>query len=445
MARPRIILAAVAVALSMVSMSLLGDTGTNRLANADPPVISINPDNGPPEGGGNCTLTGVNGFVLIDALKFTGIQSIDPGIRTEGVDGIGSYSPVEVVIDFQYTSLTSTESYLFGFSERGQTSISGAFQFSATSSQFKTYYGSTSSAITGVTANLNRHQVKMSNGKTYVDDMATPKVTWTNGGSFQGYYGPIYLGGYSIGSMPSPQNSAIPQNFSGYMYGVQIWQNGTQVRDMKPAAWNETTTTGTKTVYGFYDTINNKLYWDLKKTLQGGPASVSLSAQLGGQNLPLYYSSDAMKDTPSTPPVVTCGPIPAHAPGYVPLVVNANGTTTTVDNAYLYGTPAELKVVKRGWDCGNSTYTYDQIMDGACQEIASDPETILPSGKRVTWTYTVTYQDLSNQSTGLTDVIVTDDKILGQDGNPTQICHFDTLPINTPVGCVASGEVKAGP
>ena len=448
MARPRIFLAA-AVALAMVSMSLLGNTGTNRLANADPPVISINPDNGPPEGGGNCTLTGVDGFVKLPTdvgIQFDGYEVVNPEVNDKGT--------IKVVIDFQYASKPSAEQFLMGYKN-----VDNAFMISANSTNFRSYFYGGSNAETVGSSDAIRHTVTKI-GTTISTNTTAYSTSFVPGSSISGTsaytslfsdWGPLYLGGFSTGDYPTG-------SFVGTIYRYTIYQNNNLVSDLVPAAWADGLDSQgkQKVTYGFYDEVSKKLFGNMlnKKTPDGkdrvltasGSYSTAFSAKL--DNNPLILSVNATGTTGqglSFTPNLTCGPIPAHAPGYVPLVVNMNGTTTTVDNAYLYGTPAELSVVKRGWDCGNSTYTYDQIMDGACQEIQSDPETILPSGTRVTWTYTVTYQDLDETSTGLTDVTVTDDKILGEDGSLTQICHFDTLAINTPVGCVASGEVRVGP
>ena len=453
MARPRIFLAAAAVALAMVSMSLLGDTGTNRLANADDPSVqpAITPNFGPPEGGGGCALTGVDGFIKLPTgvgIQFDGGEVINPEVDDKGT--------IKVVIDFQYASKPGSgqEWFLMGYKNENN-----AFMISANSTNFRSYFYGGSNAETVGASDAIRHTVTKI-GTTISSNTTAYSTSFDPGLSISGTsastslfsdWGPLYLGGYSTGDYPAG-------SFVGTIYRYTIYKNNNLVSDLVPAAWADGPDAQgkQKVTYGFYDEVSKKLFGNMlkKKDANGkdkvltasGSYSAVFSAKL--DNNPLVLSVNATGTTGqglSFTPNLTCGPIPAHAPGYVPLVVNMNGTVTTVDNAYLYGTPAELKVVKRGWDCGNSTYTYDQIMDGACQEIASDPETILPSGTRVTWTYTVTYQDLSNQSTGLIDVTVTDDKILGQDGNPTQICHFDTLPINTPVGCVASGEVRADP
>jgi len=461
MARFRIVLAAAAAALSLVFMSLLGDADTDILANADSPSITITPDYGPPEGGGDCAISGVDGFVQLPTdvgIKFSGGnkgQVINPEVDDQGA--------IKVVIDFQYSPQPSSEQFLMGYRFGSNTSSNNAFVFSADASNFRSYYssGSPSAALTVGASDDRRHTVtKIGTTNTINGTNAQPFSTSVTppGGSVSGtstdnrafqYWGPLYLGGVSNGDYPQ-------SSFVGIVYSYTIYQNDmtTPVRKLVPAAWaNGVDPQGNQLIaYGFYDQVSKKLFGDMKgstvftawNSATSSSYSAVLSAKLGGNTLGLSVNATTTTgQTFSFTPKLTCGPIPAHDPGYVPLVVNMNGTTTTVDNAYLYGTPAELNVVKRGWDCGdNGDYSYEQIMEGACTEIPTGSQT-LPSGTLVTWTYTVTYAGLGD--TGLTEVTVKDDKILGEDGNPIQICHFDTLPINTSMGCVATGEVRAGP
>jgi len=408
------------------------------IAPLDASLVTMTPSSGPIEGGGDCTITGVSGFSLIEYIEFTGYQAIDPGVDDKGAGG-GDGSPVRVVIDFKYTT-SSGDSYLFGYSQVG----GGAFQFGTKSDgYFYTYYSSPNGTKLSA-RNTSRHTLDKSNNVTSLDGSVVNTAS-TSGmqALFDQYgYGPLYLGGYSNGGPPS--TTSTTRNFIGYIYKYQIYKGGSLVRDMWPAVWTQNTGSGLTTVYGLYDKVTQKLFTSLNwspalessRTLKGSSPAPAISATLGGQPLPVYLSDI------KNPNTLTCGPIPAHVVGDAALTVTNGSTTLTNPQAYRYWADGDLSVVKRGWDCDDSVAldapnAYDQVIEG-CEELPSGSE--VSSGTTVTWTYTATYSyskpnaPTDSGQVGATNVIVSDDKV-------GPVCTIDVLYLNTPVGCVASGLV----
>jgi len=135
---------------------------------------------------------------------------------------------------------------------------------------------------------------------------------------------------------------------------------------------------------------------------------------------------------------LTCVIPPSPRTGSVDVVVSLLGNAIG-EFTYTYWLDGQLTVVKRGWLDADGL-TYDQIISGGATEVASGAE--LPTGTTVWWTYTVTYvytdpktgQPSHTGEPGATGVKVKD-SVLGT------VCTVDVL-VNTPVGCVASGEVS---
>jgi len=449
------------IALSMISLlatSLVGSTsyadlistaspqpgsGITAIANS---AVSIDPTDGPVSGGGDCALNGVTGFVILppdNGIVFSGKQVINPEVDDKGI--------IKVVIDFQYSQKPSdsTEMFLMGYK---QGTNSNAFMFSAKNSKFLSYYFGGVNGLEVGTSDTVRHTLTKT-GTTTGTSGFTQGVTTLNPGTTTNSgqtsnvswddWGPLYLGGYSVGTSPTG-------SFVGTVYSYTIYQNDMTkpVRELVPAAWvNGLDAQGNpRTVYGFYDKQSGRLFGDMKGASQPLTATNAatrapvVKAYLGGNALGVSTGQATLDgNTYSFLPSVSCGPIPAHEPGWVDLVVDVNGVQTTVPDAYVYWTDGELTVTKRAWRCGDDQInTYEEIIGGACGS-QIDSGSTLPNGTVITWTYTTTYVytgAVENQgSTGLTDVVVRDD-MLGE------VCEIDSLPINTPVGCVASGPVQ---
>jgi len=139
--------------------------------------------------------------------------------------------------------------------------------------------------------------------------------------------------------------------------------------------------------------------------------------------------------------VIPPSPRPGGSAGPVDVVVSLLGNAIGVfTDGYTYWLDGRLTVVKRGWLDADGL-TYDQIIGGGATEVASGAE--LPDGTTVWWTYTVTYvytdpktgQPSHTGEPGATGVKVKD-SVLGT------VCKVDVL-VNTPVGCVAQGEVSS--
>jgi len=208
----------------------------------------------------------------------------------------------------------------------------------------------------------------------------------------------------------------------------------------RPAAWTE----HDKTVYGWFnpDTQGLSRYDDVDGTmfgiLAGVPAPVSPTL--------LTFGVDADGDpvnahdvTVRSGLVLTCGAIPAHAPGPVDVTVTINDKVAgTLVAKFEYTLVGDLQVVKKGWLCPEGWGDQD-VGPTVCTPIPDGGNVV--GGTMVTWTYTTTFvsknalgQVVNFKGAALSEVTVYDDKI-------GYICTHDDLVVNTAYVCSATNSV----
>jgi len=208
----------------------------------------------------------------------------------------------------------------------------------------------------------------------------------------------------------------------------------------RPAAWTE----HDKTVYGWFnpDTQGLSKYDDVNGTMFGilsgvetrvPPTLLTFGAEEGGDPVQAYGV------TVRSGLVLTCGAIPAHAPGTVDVSVTINGVVAgTLVGKYEYTLVGDLQVVKKGWTCPDGVAAED-ISPSQCTLIPDGGSVV--AGATVTWTYTTTFVSktgLGNPVTvngpALTNVHVYDDKV-------GDICTHPELMVNKPYVCSAAEPV----
>lgn len=134
--------------------------------------------------------------------------------------------------------------------------------------------------------------------------------------------------------------------------------------------------------------------------------------------------------------------VPAHLAGLVAVEMVVGGQTV-LRTDYLYHTSPELTIVKRAWTGVPDGAAHDDIVSGQTGAAEAPVGAAVPSGTRLTWTYTVTSIEAganpaigadASLGQGSFDIVVVDD-ILGP------VCTIASLAPNTSAGCLATGKV----
>jgi len=228
--------------------------------------------------------------------------------------------------------------------------------------------------------------------------------------------------------------------FRGVVFGLRLWDGGTLVRDLQPAAW----TAGGVTVYGFQDALSGALFANDGTGALGGADRLGRAWAVEPTTV-IHGGPVAQASVTVTSATALTYACPPHASGRVDVGATVDGiATNTLAGAYLHWVDGDLAVAVRGWTNAEGL-TYDQIIGtpdhGGAVEVPTGGA--LPSGTTIWWTYTVTYshrdpvtgQPSGTGQPGVTGVTVTDSVL-------QVVCTVD-VPVNTPVGCVGSGEVGA--
>ena len=381
-------------------------------------LTSVSPQAGPIEGSAGCSVIG-NGFVTpVGGLHFDGASWIDTGIEQS--------SNTEFTVDFSLDANgNSAGTAIIGAGPpMGPTSLGVSIDTNGALAGVGTV-----NAVLAASTDQGRHTAGFQAG-VWSFDGATKSSKLIGGSGTDN----VLIGATSAGDVAATSDSA----FSGVIYNVRVWSNGALVLELEPAAW----TVAGVTVYGLQDALTGELFAN-----QGSGTLTAVTTSRAAVSVaPITLNHGGPVDQASIT-VVSDSTVtyacPPHASGRVSVSATINGVATnTLVNAYLYWVSGDLSIAIRGWTNANGL-SYAQIIDAPGNSGAVEVPNggSVPAGTTIWWTYTVTYshndpvtgQPSGTGQPGASGVVVTD-AVLGK------VCTID-VPVNTPVGCVASGEV----
>jgi len=378
----------------------------------------VSPQAGPIEGSAGCSVFG-SGFVTpVGGLHFDGASWIDTG-KTPG-------NNINFTVDYSLDSSSNPNgTTIIG---AGPPLTSGSMGVSVEGNQLKGVGVSSVNAVLASPTDLGRHTAGFQSGAWSFDGANKGSATLPSGSQT------IFVGAANTGDATTTADSA----FTGVIYNVRVWSGGTLVQELMPAAW----TVAGVTVYGLQDAVSGALFVNqgsgtltavtiVRATVDIPPVTINHGGPVDQNSITVVSDSQV---------TYTCPPRDA---GKVNVSATINGVATnTLVNAYLYWVSGDLSIAIRGWT-NASGLSYTDIIDvpnhSGAVEVPNGGS--VPTGSMVWWTYTVTYshndpvtgQPSGTGQPGASGVVVTD-AVLGT------ICTID-VPVNTPVGCVASGEV----
>ena len=316
-------------------------------------VDTVTPSAGPIEGRQAVTVTGENlqtpatGYTAVDYLNFTGTQYINTGIT--------QVNNPKIIVDFQPDATGQVESAtIFGVTGvNAQPFPSGSMLRIAPGGLFQYIYNraadNVSSGLYFTTNSGNRSVFEMAQNGSEV------KLNFDGDARTVQQYAmnPTYARPYHIGA--GNYGGALGSVYRGKVFSMQMYENGTPVRDFQPARRNS------DNVLGMYDKLN-KVFYANNGTGTFGAGAVKSDAYMGVVKLGGSVCSDPRLVSSG---VITCTSGSSTA-GVFDVTVN-----NTVDTATLPG-------------------SYEYRADNFLQSLTSDKGTLAPSFDRDVMDYTLT-------------------------------------------------------
>ena len=314
---------------------------------------AISPSVGSVEGGQKITITGLNlqapdiGYTAIDYLNFTGTQYINSGIT--------QVNNPKITVDFQ-PNATGQNQYanifgVYGSNANPYPSGSGlrvnnntAFQYNYNRLEDNVHTG----VIVGSNSGARSSFEMVQNGQTV--DLTFDGEKYTASQRI-----PTTARVYFIGAPNNGGTVNTNQSYRGRIYSMQMYENGSIVRDFQPARRNS------DNVLGMYDKLN-KVFYGNNGTGTFGAGAVKPDAYLGTVKLGNSICTD--------PTIVSDGTITCTSGSSEPGVFDV-----TVDNTV---------------DSVTLTDSYEYLVDNYLKTLTSSEGEISPSFDPYTLDYTLT-------------------------------------------------------
>lgn len=293
---------------------------------------TVSPNVGSIEGGQEVTITGENlqtptvGYTVVDYLNFTGTQYINSGVT--------QVNNPKITVDFQ-PNATGQKQY---------------------ANIFGVYGSSTSPYASGSGLRINNGTVLQYNYNRLEDNVHTGVIVGSNSGARSSFEmiqngqaielsldGTKYSASQRIPTIARPYFIGLPNNggtanvnqsYQGKIYSMQMYENGSIVRDFQPARRNS------DNVLGMYDKINGVFYGN-NGTGTFGAGAVKPDAYLGTIKL---GNSVCIDPTTVSDGVITCTSRSSES-GVFDVTVDNTVDTVTLPDSYEYLVDNYLKTL----------------------------------------------------------------------------------------------------